>query len=106
MPNVEEMRKRREAEARRREDLLREERLKQEVRERERRKQDLERMRWQDMAKQKQEERTAANILEAEMKSLNHQASMGDKEAIEKLAQIKKYGLGPAPYTGQDQESK
>jgi hypothetical protein len=103
MPNVEETRRRREEEARKRDDTVRQERLRLEERERVRHKQDLERMRWQVMAKEKQDEKTQANIQEAELKSLQLQASMGDKDAIDKLAQMKKHGLGPAPYTGQDQ---
>jgi len=103
MPNVEEMRKRREEDARRRDELLRAERLKKEQRDRERYKQDLERQRWQNMARDKQEAKKSVETAEAELKSLHVQAQLGDKQAIEKLAEIEKYGTGPRPYTGEDQ---
>jgi hypothetical protein len=79
---------------------MREERKRQEERERLRAKQDLERMRWTNMARDKQEEKKAADILEAELKSLTTQAQLGDKEAQLKLDEIKRYGQGPRPYTG------
>jgi hypothetical protein len=103
MPDVEQLRRRREEEARKRDELAREERKRQEERERLRHKQDLDRKRWTDMARAKQEDKKAADILEAEMKSLTLRAQLGDKEAQIKLDEIKKSGQGPRPYTGQSQ---
>lgn len=103
MPNVEELRRRREEEARRRDELLRQERLKKEEADRIRHRQDLERQRWQNMAREKQNAKKQVDIEAAELKSLEVQAALGDKAAQEKLAEIKKYGLGPAPYTGENQ---
>lgn len=100
MPNVEQIRKRREEEARKREEQLREERKRQEEKERMRHKQELERKRVMDMAVAKQKERKDKETLDAEMKSLALQAALGDRDAAEKLEEMKRSGQGARPYTG------
>ncbi|HEY9776738.1 MAG TPA: hypothetical protein V6C81_23445 [Planktothrix sp.] len=100
MPNVEEARKRREAEAYKRDEVQRAERKRIADKERERENKEHEKRRITDAASHKQEEKRLAEIAEGEMKSLQARAEMGDQKAIRELEERKKGAGGPRPYTG------
>jgi hypothetical protein len=100
MPNTEQARKQREAEAYRREEQVRAERKKIADAERQREMKALEKRRSEEMAMAKQNERKQADNNEYELKSLKLRAELGDKKAIRELEERAKTGGGPRPFTG------
>lgn len=100
MPDVETMRKQREAAAHKRDELAREERKRIADKEREREMKALEKRRWEQVALAKQEANRAADVAADELKSLQTRADMGDAKAKRLLEEKKKSSGGPRPYTG------
>jgi hypothetical protein len=101
MPDVETMRKRREAEAQRRDEVTRAERKIVADRERDRERKEVEKRRWEEAAHSKMIAAKAIETAAAEKKSLQSRAEMGDKKAQRLLDEMAKTGGGPRPYTGQ-----
>jgi hypothetical protein len=105
MPDVEQLRKRREAEAQRREEALRAERRLRADKENERERKDHERRRVEEMARTKQEEKKRIEIEAAELKSRQLQAALGDKRQQRFIDEMLKNKQGPRPYTGAEEDT-
>jgi len=104
MPDVEQMRKRREAEAQRRDEEMRAERRKREDRERERERKEHEKKHYDNLSMVKQAEKRKVEILAAEMKSRQIQAALGDKRQQRIIDEMLKDQKGPRPYTGEEEK--
>ena len=104
MPDVEQLRKRREAEARRRDEEQRAERRMKEDKERERARKEHERKHFEDLARAKADEKRKVEIEAAELKSRQIQAALGDKRQQQVIDRIMKEKQGPRPYTGNEEQ--
>lgn len=100
--DIEQQRKLREAEAHRRDALLREERKQKEDRERQRQRKEQERRYYDEKLRAKDMEKKAKEVAEAEMRSRMMQAQLGDKRAQQLIDEAKQQQQGPRPYTGED----